>query len=39
MIVVVTAIASCKVLFWLYQHEVYYADGLRPLYHFVRHWL
>lgn len=39
MIVVVTAIASCKVLFWLYQHEVYYADGLRGLYHFVRHWL
>jgi energy-coupling factor transport system permease protein len=39
MIAVVAAIAACKVLFWLYQHEVYYAAGLRPLYALVREWL
>ena len=39
MIVVVGAIGSCKVLFWLYEHEVYYAPVLRPLYALVRDWL
>jgi len=39
MIGLVGAISVCKVLFWLYQHEVYYASALRPLYAFVRHWL
>ena len=39
MIGVVGAIAACKVLFWLYQHEVFYAAALRPLYTLVREWL
>ena len=39
MIGVVAATSVCKVLFWLYQHEVYYAAWLRPLYAFVRDWL
>jgi len=39
MITVVGAIGLCKVLFWLYEHEVYYAAGLRPLYSLVRNWL
>jgi energy-coupling factor transport system permease protein len=39
MIAVVGAIAACKILFWLYQHEIYYAAALRPLYAFVRQWL
>lgn len=28
-----------KLLFWLYLQEVYYADGLRSLYHLARHCL
>jgi energy-coupling factor transporter transmembrane protein EcfT len=39
MIVVIAAMTSCKVLFWLYEHEVYYSAALRPLYGFVRNWL
>jgi energy-coupling factor transport system permease protein len=39
MITVVGAISLCKVLFWLYEHEVYYAAALRPLYSLVRNWL
>jgi energy-coupling factor transport system permease protein len=39
MIGIVGAIAACKVLFWLYEHELYYAAALRPLYAFVRQWL
>ncbi len=39
MIGLVGAIAACKVLFWLYQHELYYAAALRPLYALVREWL
>jgi energy-coupling factor transport system permease protein len=39
MIGVVASIAACKLLFWLYEHELYYAAALRPLYAFVREWL
>jgi hypothetical protein len=39
MIGVVGVIAACKVLFWLYEHELFYAAALRPLYAFVRDWL
>ena len=39
MIGVVGGVAGCKLLFWLYEHELYYAAALRPLYAFVREWL
>ncbi len=39
LILLVLAVASCKVLFLLYQYEIYYAPQLRPLYAFVRNWL
>jgi len=39
MIAAIGSIVTCKVLFWLYQHELYYAAALRPLYSFVRAWL
>jgi len=39
MVALVTGVTVCKMLFWLYQQEVYYHAALRPLYQFVRHWL
>jgi energy-coupling factor transport system permease protein len=35
----VTTIATCKILFWLYQQELYYASSLRSVYAFARNWL
>ncbi len=39
MFVLTAAIGACKVLFWLYQSEVYYTSSLRALYQFTRDWL
>ena len=36
---VVTALFVGKTLFWLYRHELYYHEMLRPLYAFAREWL
>ncbi|HID28602.1 MAG TPA: energy-coupling factor transporter transmembrane protein EcfT [Desulfobacterales bacterium] len=36
---IVLLVASCKLLFWLYQQEFYYAPVLRPVYAFARSWL
>ena len=36
---VVLAVFTAKVLFWLYLQEIFYAETLRPLYAFVRHFL
>jgi len=36
---VVLAVATSKVIFWLYQWEFYYSAQMRPLYGFVRAWL
>ncbi|NLD91098.1 MAG: energy-coupling factor transporter transmembrane protein EcfT [Fibrobacter sp.] len=38
-IITISAVFLCKVLFWLYQWELYYLPQLRPLYGFVRFWL
>jgi len=35
----VAGAGACKLLFWLYVTELYYASPLRPLYHFTRVWL
>lgn len=35
----ILAISICKIMFWLYQYEIFYCAGLRPLYGFVRSWL
>ncbi len=39
MLVITGVLAGVKVLFWLYQYQLYYSPGLRPLYAFVRHWM
>jgi len=39
LILLVAAVAVCKILFLLYVYEIYYAPQLRPLYALVRHWL
>ncbi|NQU44783.1 energy-coupling factor transporter transmembrane protein EcfT [bacterium] len=35
----VLAVMTCKTLFWLYHHQVYYSPALRPIYAFARQWL
>jgi len=39
LLVAVLALASVKILFWLYQHQIYSASELRALYGFARAWL
>jgi energy-coupling factor transport system permease protein len=39
MLVVVGSVATGKLLFWLYQQQIYYSAALRPLYEFTRDWL
>ncbi len=39
LVVFIGGLLYCKVMFWLYQSEVYYMVELRPLYAFVRNWL
>jgi energy-coupling factor transport system permease protein len=39
LLLVAGALATAKVLFWLYVQQLYYAPALRPLYAFVRLWL
>jgi hypothetical protein len=36
---VVGTVAALKLLFWLYQQEIYYSAALRPLYELTRRWL
>lgn len=38
-IIISGVVLLCKILFWLYQWEIYYLPQLRPLYGFVRSWL
>lgn len=35
----IAAVVICKIIFWLYQWEIYYEPQLRWLYSFVRLWL
>lgn len=39
MIIFVAGLLYCKIMFWLYQNELYYSQELRQLYTFVRTWL
>ena len=39
MVIFIVGLLYCKIMFWLYQNEIYYTVGLRPLYTFVRNWL
>ncbi len=38
-LIFIGSLLFCKMMFWLYQNEVYYRTELRPLYTFVRNWL
>jgi energy-coupling factor transporter transmembrane protein EcfT len=39
LLVPVLALGAVKVLFWLYQAEIFYSSGLRGIYAFTREWL